>query len=83
MVIGNPADNQAVRVVLNACMPTWLMQPPTNWSTSPGSMPERSTTARWATASRSAACMVDNPPPRFPLGVRTASMITTSLMGQT
>jgi hypothetical protein len=74
--------SQAVRVTLKACMPTWLMQPPMTWPTSEGSIPDRSITAFWATPRSSAACMVDNPPPRRPIGVRAASTITTSRMSQ-
>ena len=37
--------SHAVRVMLNACSPTWLTQPPTTWPTSAGSMPERSTSS--------------------------------------
>jgi hypothetical protein len=41
--IGRPAASHAVRVMLNACSPTWLTQPPTTWPISAGSMPVRST----------------------------------------
>src|SRR5262245_37747933 len=34
--------------------------------------------SRWTAPSRSRACTVDNPPLRRPVGVRTASTITTS-----
>src|SRR6187431_2783457 len=75
--IGRPAASHAVRDTLNACSPTWLTQPPTTWPTSVGSMPVRSTIARWTIESTSAGCMVDRPPPRLPMGVRTASTMTT------
>ncbi len=78
---GRPALSQAVRAMLNACSPIWLTQPPTTWSTTAGSMPERSISAPWIVASSSAGCMVDKPPFRFPTGLRTASTITTSVMG--
>ena len=78
---GRPAESQAVRAMLNACSPTWLTQPPTTWSTTAGSMPDRSITALCTAASRSAGCMVDRPPFRFPTGLRTASTMTTSVMG--
>ena len=35
-VSGRPAASQAVRVMLNACSPTWLTQPPTTWPISAG-----------------------------------------------
>ena len=79
--IGRPAVSHAVRVMLKACIPTWLTQPPTTWPTSAGSMPDRSMSAFSASASRSAEWKVDRPPPRRPIGVRTASTITTSGMG--
>ncbi len=47
---GSPALSQAVRVTLFDCSPAWVTQPPTTCSTSIGSMPERSTTACWASA---------------------------------
>ncbi len=66
-----------MRETLKACSPTWLTQPPTTWPTSVGSMPVRSMIARWTFDSTSAGCMVDRPPPRLPMGVRTASTMTT------
>ena len=39
VVRGSPAASHAVRVMLNACSPAWLTQPPTTCSTSVGSMP--------------------------------------------
>ena len=50
VVRGRPALSQAVRVMLNACSPTWLTQPPTTWSISAGSMPVRSMMAFWTVA---------------------------------
>ena len=78
--IGRPAASHAVRVVLNDCSPTWLTHPPTTWPTSAGSIPERVTSSARVAASRSDGCTVDSPPLRRPMGVRTASMITTSFM---
>jgi hypothetical protein len=66
-----------VRDTLKACSPTWLTQPPTTWPTSVGSTPVRSMIARWTLDSTSAGCMVDRPPLRLPMGVRTASTMTT------
>src|ERR1051325_1849910 len=61
-----------------ACIPVWPTQPPTTWPTSSGSTPVRMKRSRWTAPSRSSECMVDNPPLRRPVGVRTASTITTS-----
>ena len=75
--IGRPAASQAVRVTLKLCSPTWLTQPPTTWPMTLGSMPVRSTMAVCTVPSSSAGCTLDRPPPRRPMGVRTASTITT------
>ena len=75
---GSPAASHAVRVMLNACIPTWLTHPPMTWPTSVGSMPERSISSFCTIDSRSAEWNVDSPPPRRPTGERTASTITTS-----
>ena len=80
---GRPALSHAVRPMLNACSPTWLTQPVTTCPTAAGSMPDRSIAAFCTVASRSAGWTVDNPPLRFPTGVRTASTITTSDMPAT
>jgi hypothetical protein len=79
---GSPAASHAVRATLKACSPTWLTQPPTTWPTWAGSMPLRSTTAFWTRPRRSAGCTDDSPPPRRPIGVRTASTMTTLLMAR-
>src|SRR4051812_24882192 len=81
-VSGSPAANQAVRAMLNDCSPTWLTQPPTTWSTTVGSIPARAMASFCTAPSRSAACMLDRPPPRRPIGLRTASTITTSVMAR-
>ena len=62
-VSGSPAVSHAVRAMLKDCSPTWVTQPPTTWSTSAGSMPDRSMRAFWTAPSRSAGCMVESPPP--------------------
>ena len=77
-VIGRPAVSHAVRAMSNDCSPTWLTQPPMTCPTSEGSIPVRSISSESTVASRSAGCTVDRPPLRRPMGVRTASMITTS-----
>ncbi len=82
VVSGRPAASHAVRVMLKLCSPTWLTQPPTTWPTSAGSMPVRSMMAFCTTPSSSAGCMDDSPPPRRPTGLRTASTMTTLLMGR-
>jgi hypothetical protein len=69
--------------MLKDCSPTWLTHPATIWPTSAGSMPERPTSSLAAVASSSAGCTVDSPPLRRPMGVRTASTMTTSGMGST
>src|SRR5205823_6519364 len=79
-VIGSPAASHAVRAMLNDCSPDIVTQPPMTWSTSAGSIPARSTQAFCTAPSRSAGCMVDRPPPRRPMGLRTASTMTTSAM---
>ena len=78
---GSPALSQAVRVMLNDCSPTWLTQPPMTWPTSAGSMPVRSTRAASTRESSSAGWTLARPPLRRPMGVRTASTMTTSDMG--
>ena len=79
--MGRPAVSQAVRAMLNACIPTWDTQPPTTWPTSVGSTPDRSMHSLRTAANRSAEWMVERPPPRRPMGERTASTITTSRIG--
>src|SRR5881392_1228238 len=79
-VRGSPAVSHEVRAMLNDCSPTWDTHPPTTCSTWAGSVPDRSTTACWTAPSSSDGCTLDNPPPRLPMGVRTASTITTSVM---
>ena len=62
------------------CSPTCETQPPMIWPTAAGSIPARSTAARWATPRRSAGCSPARPPLRRPIGVRTAERMTTSCM---
>jgi hypothetical protein len=77
VVMGRPAPSHAVRVRLNACSPTWLTTPPMTCSMRAGSMPVRSIKAFWTSPRISPGCIVERPPLRFPMGVRTASTITT------
>src|SRR5438093_2903261 len=79
-VRGSPAVSHAVRAMLNDCSPTCDTQPATTWSTCVGSMPDRSTTACCTAPSSWEGWTVDSPPPLRPMGVRTASTITTSVM---
>src|SRR5436305_5483731 len=60
--------------------PTWDTHPQITSSTTSGSTPARSSSSFRTTADRSAACMPDNPPLRFPTAVRTASTMTVSRM---
>jgi hypothetical protein len=83
VVRGRPALSQAVRPMLNDCSPTWLTQPATTWSTSVGSMPERSISSVRTVPSRSAGWTLAKPPLRRPMGERTASTMTTSVMRST
>src|ERR1022692_737944 len=76
VVYGRPWLSQAVRVTLEACSPAWVTHPPTTCSTSLGSIPARLTSSAWALPSNSAAWKPAIQPSRFPIGVRTASMIT-------
>src|SRR5215211_2719869 len=78
---GSPAASQALRATFTGCSPIWDTQPMITSSTSPGSIPDRSTSARSATAPRSTACTPANPPLRRPTGVRTAPTTTGSSPG--
>src|SRR5271157_1787683 len=64
-----------------ACSPTCMVHPNTTSSMTAGSRSLRSTRARRGCAARSTGCHPDRFPLRFPTGVRTASTITASLMG--
>src|SRR3954471_20098446 len=77
---GRPGERPAVPAMLKLCSPPWLTHPPTTCPISAGSMPDRSITAFWTSASSSAGWTLDRPPPRRPTGVRSASTITTSVM---
>ena len=75
---GSPAASQALRATFTDCSPIWETQPMITSSTSIGSIPLRSTSARSTTAPRSTACTPANPPFRRPTGVRTAPTTTGS-----
>src|SRR5438105_4527182 len=77
-VSGKPAASAALRPTLRLCSPTWLTQPAMTSSTTPGSIPARSTRAPSVCASRSTGCQSFRQPLRRPTGVRTASTITAS-----
>ncbi len=69
-----------MRVTLNPCSPAWVTHPPITCSTEAGSMPARFTTSTWAAPRMSGARRPESQPLRFPIGVRTASMITGCAM---
>ncbi len=71
---GIPAASHADRAMLPAWGPIASTQPKITSSTTSGSIPVRSTTARMTCAPRSAGCCPDRVPPRLPTGVRTASI---------
>src|SRR5271165_2094016 len=75
---GQPAASTALRAMSNVCSPNWLTQPQITSSTTAGSVPERSASARSTCADRSTGCTPDRAPFRFPTGVRTAATITAS-----
>src|SRR6516225_1998442 len=77
---GRPASSHDVRVTLKPCSPAWVTHPPTTCPTDAGSMPARLTTSTWAAPRMSAARSPESQPLRFPMGVRTASMITGCAM---
>src|SRR5262245_38048481 len=80
---GNPAASRAFRPMLTPCSPTCDTHPMITSSTSAGSTSLRSTTARSTCAARSTGCHSLSIPLRRPSGVRTASMITASVMSVT
>ena len=67
--------------MLTPCSPTCITQPITTSSTTPGSMPVRSTSAFSVSAARSTGCQSLSLPLRLPSGVRTASTITAVVIG--
>ena len=77
---GRPATSQAVRATSPAWDPMVSQQPMITSSTAPGSMPVRWTSALSTWAPRSAECIPERDPPRFPTGVRTASTMKASAM---
>jgi hypothetical protein len=79
-VQGKPAATHALRVTLQPCSPVWVTQPPTTSSIRSGSAPVRSRSALSVSASSSVGCQPDSAPPRRPMGVRTASQMTASVI---
>ncbi len=77
---GSPANSHDVRVTLKPCSPAWVTHPPMTCSTDAGSMPARLTTSTCAAPRMSGARRPESQPLRFPIGVRTASMITGCAM---
>ena len=80
MVSGNPAASQALRPMLRACSPTCETHPVMLSSISPGSTPARATTSFRTSAKRSTGWMSLSEPFRLPIGLRTASTMTASLI---
>ena len=76
---GKSAVRRTLRATLAPCSPTWSTQPNTTSSTSDDSMPARRTTSFRTSAPRLFGWMPDSTPARRPMGVRTASTMTTSL----
>jgi hypothetical protein len=60
---GRPARSSAIRATLRLSSPAWLAQPRMTSSTSAGSIPERSTTARRVSAARSSGRTAASAPP--------------------
>ena len=77
-VSGHPAISEATRPTFSACSPTCETQPIWMSSTAPGSMSTRSTSDVSTCAASSSARTEARVPFRFPIGLRTASMITAS-----
>src|SRR4051794_15156594 len=73
---GKPAASAALRPTFTAWSPTCMTQPMITSSTSAGSMPVRSTSARSVCAARSTGWVPASLPLRRPSGVRTASTMT-------
>ena len=65
---GRPASNSAIRATSRLSSPAWFAQPRMTSSISPGSMPERSTTARMTVAARSSGRTLARAPPYRPIG---------------
>ncbi len=73
---GRPARSHARRTRALDCSPACVTQPPMTCSTSAGSTPARSRTARYVAARVSWACSPARWPRRLPMGVRTAATMT-------
>ncbi len=77
-VSGQPAISDATRPTFSACSPTCDTQPICTSSISPASRPIRSTSPFSTWAASSSARTDASVPFRFPIGLRTASMISAS-----
>ena len=77
---GRPAASQQVRAMSPALGPTLSRLPKITSSTAMGSTSVRCSSALMAAAPRSAGCTSASPPPRRPVGVRTASTMYASLI---
>ena len=77
-VSGQPAISEATRPTFSACSPTCETQPIWTSSTAPGSRSSRCTSPFSTCAASSSARTDASVPLRFPIGLRTASMISAS-----
>ena len=80
-VSGQPATSDDIRATFSACSPTWLTQPICTSSISPGSRSRRPTSPFRTCAASSSARTPASAPLRRPIGVRTASTISASVIG--
>ncbi len=69
-----------MRATLRLSSPAWLAQPKITSSTRDGSTPVRSTSDLTTCAARSSGRTDESAPAYRPIGVRTASMISASVM---
>ena len=77
-----PRGPRSAPDVVSSAPPIWLTHPPMTSSISTGSRADLSTSSRSTPASRSTGCTCDSIPPGLPrpLGVRTTSTMTASLI---
>ena len=79
-VCGKPASKVAMRATLRLSSPAWLAQPRYTSSTAAASILFLSRMLFSTRAARSSGLTLARPPPSAPIGVRTASTITTSFI---
>src|SRR2546428_4139274 len=78
---GQPATSVAMRPTFSACSPIWVTQPICTSSISLGSRSWRATSPFSTCAASSSARTEESVPFRFPIGLRTASTISASVIG--